>query len=278
MDQKCSETFDTIILSSGGLKGLAQLGVLTRYSISSYLDNITHWVGVSVGSLISLLILCGYSTLDIYHIDIQIFKIWMMKLQLCDIPTQGIIRINYMREFLHKLIYTKTGLHNPSFLQLYNFCKNKRLTVVSCILQDSASSICYHNVSNTPNESVIDGVIASCSIPLVMEKCIISNQIHVDGGLACAFPIEYVDDGKTKILGIYVESKIDTHTHMGYVFGILDIGKHIDFVRQKRNASKNVTIIEIYCDDINPLEYEKQKQELFLIGWKEANEIIEKSS
>jgi predicted acylesterase/phospholipase RssA len=266
--------FDTIVLSSGGTKGYAIIGALSRFTLGNYIVNVKHWVGVSIGSIISLLYICGYEVMEINNLDVEVFiNLWMTDFKLTELP-QGLIRIQTIREFLSNLIENKIHMKDPTFSQLFEIT-NKKLTVVSCIVRAHSSSVCYHNVETKPNSSVIDAVIGSCCIPLMIEKHIIDGNIHVDGGLASPFPIEYVDNGSNKVLGIYVESINDINTKVGYLSASFDVMKHVDLERQKAKMTNNVMLIEIMCKDINPLEYKQQKENLFVQGWKLANSLLE---
>lgn len=271
--------YDTVVLSSGGFKGYCQLGSLTRFAIGDHLSGVSHWVGVSIGSVLSLLILCGYTTMDIYQLDLHVLKTWLLEIKLSDVQTnQGLLRATRMREFLSDMVSAKTGMKDPSFADFHRYTKGVKLTVVSCVLRNVASSIFFHSVDTHPEERVLDAVIASCCIPFVMDRVVIDGETHVDGGLGCPFPIEHVDDGIQQVLGIYVESINDISSTIGYLMAIMDIAKRTDFERQKKACGKNVTILEITCKEINPLDYRCQRDELFLDGWKVANDAIESMS
>ena len=48
-------TYQSLVLSGGGPKGIIQLGMLNVYHHLGELDNIQNYVGTSIGSVISLL-------------------------------------------------------------------------------------------------------------------------------------------------------------------------------------------------------------------------------
>ena len=53
--------FDKIVVSGGGIKGIAIIGAIEQFSKYFLLDKIDTYVASSVGSLISLMIIIGYS-------------------------------------------------------------------------------------------------------------------------------------------------------------------------------------------------------------------------
>ena len=66
---------DVIVLGPGGMKGFLELGCLLPFQKLKILDNIKIMVGVSVGSIILLLYMLGYSVEDIIQeglsVDVQ---------------------------------------------------------------------------------------------------------------------------------------------------------------------------------------------------------------
>ena len=57
----------TLVLSGGGLKGIAILGLLQKLYKTGKLNNFDKFIGTSVGSIISLLLSIGYTPLEIYE-------------------------------------------------------------------------------------------------------------------------------------------------------------------------------------------------------------------
>jgi predicted acylesterase/phospholipase RssA len=271
------EPFDIVVLSSGGSKGFAQLGALTRLTLGEYLIHVKRYIGVSIGSVLALLILCGYTMLDIYQLDLEQFiNRWFADTRTngFQMGHQGLLGTGSMKAFLSHLVQAKTGMSDPSFSDF-----RMPLTTVSCMLprgEGTVSKIVYHSLETTPTRSVIDAVIASCCIPFVMERCVLDGETHVDGGLGNATPIEYASSFLGRVLCIYVESKCDTSTTSGYFMACMDIAKRADYERQKSQCnSSRVSVVEIVCHDINPMNYQRDKQGLFLLGWKMADNLIE---
>ena len=60
--------YTRLVLSGGETKGVAQLGALHYFWENGQLNyqSITHYAGASVGSLISLLLVCGYTPFEIW--------------------------------------------------------------------------------------------------------------------------------------------------------------------------------------------------------------------
>src|SRR6056297_3123288 len=71
MDQESNDilefswTPELIVLGPGGVKGFLELGSLLVLEKWGWLDNVHTFVGVSVGAIISLLLICGYKVSEI---------------------------------------------------------------------------------------------------------------------------------------------------------------------------------------------------------------------
>ena len=59
------DPYDTLILSGGGIKGIITLGALQYMYDNGKLQNIKHYYGTSVGTMISYLLVIGYSPIEI---------------------------------------------------------------------------------------------------------------------------------------------------------------------------------------------------------------------
>ena len=57
---------DTLILGPGGVKGFLELGSLYCLERKGELNGIKTYIGVSIGSLISLLLTSNFKVLDIF--------------------------------------------------------------------------------------------------------------------------------------------------------------------------------------------------------------------
>ena len=75
MNYSKMENYDTLILSSGGVKGLYMLGALYYFSEKKS-TSFKKYIGTSVGAIISYLLAIGYSPFEILStlISQNIFK------------------------------------------------------------------------------------------------------------------------------------------------------------------------------------------------------------
>ena len=191
-----------LVIGPGGIKGIKTLGFLSPvedFGILQYVD--THG-GVSVGAVISLLIICGYRIREIVKeaVTLNLFK----EINALDcrsiVENRGFISSEPIRKHLTQLVINKFG-NVPTLRGLY-MMTGKAFVAVTL---NASDEVCVMmNPFDNPDISCVDAAMFSMNIPFVFYQLIHRGKIYVDGALANPYPIDYFDDGKTNILGIYM--------------------------------------------------------------------------
>lgn len=199
---------DYVVLGPGSSKGFCILGALHGLMSKGYLDNVKGYLGSSVGSIISLLIVVGYSPAEIMSIasSVNMFTDWhsygiMSKLEEMK-SNFGFISSGVLDDHLEVAIKYKLGFV-PTMKELYNLTG---LDLVLTTFNMSKKELVYISHRTHPDMRCITAAIASSSIPLLFYKFEYNDEIYVDGGLVDPLPIAPVDDGNNKILGIFIEN------------------------------------------------------------------------
>jgi predicted acylesterase/phospholipase RssA len=180
-----------IIFGGGGLKGWAYIGVLRALDEYISRKNIEEVIGVSIGSLFAL-----FYVLDLkwdYLLD------FFMKLdlkKLLDVDINNII-INQSlfegKKYKATIIEIVKHVIEPdtTFKELYNKT-GITYTVNATNLNDY--KLQYFNHKLTPDIKVIDGIIASSSLPILFPPYCINNVFYYDGGFCNNCPVDMVDE------------------------------------------------------------------------------------
>jgi predicted acylesterase/phospholipase RssA len=193
-----------LIIGPGGVKGLKVLGFLSPIEDAGLLEYVDTYCGVSIGAVISLLIVAGYqireivgeaATLDIFK-DMENLTIQSM------LENRGFMSNEPFRKRLTQLILNKFGtiptLHNLYLLTGKAFIAvTLNATDEECVMMGPFSH---------PHTSCVDATMFSMNIPFVFYQLVYQGKTYVDGALANPYPIDYFDDGKTDILGIYMRT------------------------------------------------------------------------
>ncbi len=198
--------YKCLVLASGGLKGLIQLGILHYLYENKSLSNITKYVATSVGSVICLLLIVGYTPLEILAFmcshKLQIKSGSSLSNLVSDF---GLRSCEEIFETIEQMILEKME-YIPSLSELYDlYQKELHCTTfnLTCQKTEYLSHITY------PDLSCIDGLRMSCNIPLIFPKFIYNNCFYIDGAIFDHFPVKFANklcNEDENILGITVEN------------------------------------------------------------------------
>ena len=203
-----------VVFSGGGFKGFAFIGAIheikKKYKIdwgaqAPLLDSVT---GCSIGSLISLLIVLGYSSSELDHIvDTTNF--------------QSLIKVEYLpgaisldsgqnlKEFILQKIYEKIlGDESLTLFQLHK----KRKTLLRIAVANMETGLTeLLDAQNYPDVKVIDAIMASVALPPVFPPIEINNTLYADAGLVNYYPIDLASNNinTCKLLGFRLQSITD---------------------------------------------------------------------
>ena len=175
-----------IILSGGGTKGFAYIGltkILKEYKIYDKLETI---MGFSVGSIfsIALLLKLSYQELTDIVLESNFFKS-LINIETNDVlnftHNKGLINGDKIKKFIKEMIKTKTDKEDLTFLESYQLTNITLGISVTNLTTKQLNMITY---KTDPELSIADAVVMSCSIPLLFEPYKYNNCLYVDGDMA----------------------------------------------------------------------------------------------
>jgi predicted acylesterase/phospholipase RssA len=200
--------FTTVILGGGGVRGFLELGVLAYMEDKGLLQGIKTYVGVSVGSIISLLLLSGYSVKEIVIKSTEINLLCGLDSLTELLQTRekmGLLSSEPVRRVLRESLIKKFGIV-PTLRQLYLMTGLKFVSVAYNL--DDRRSV-HFSYENEPDMSCIAAVLLSMNIPLVFHMAKYKGQMYIDGGLHDPYPFLPYDKEGELLFGIYIDYKVD---------------------------------------------------------------------
>ncbi|AHA46078.1 putative patatin-like phospholipase [Insectomime virus] len=201
-EEQTKDCFDAICLSGGGIKGICTLGALEYFSRYFDLSSTKKYIGTSIGAVICLLLVCGYTPKEIFD-DVMCEKeLYKALPRLSFFVNFGLNDTTPLEKKLTKLVSEKFG-KVPSLLELYEIT-GKDFVAVSANI--SLMRVEYIQHTTDPCMSCIEAVLLSCNAPGVFKKRVYNGMVYGDGGIFDNYPADFFDDGKTKILGIDIGS------------------------------------------------------------------------
>lgn len=193
--QKIIKNLKTCVFAGGGIKCLAYVGALQELRDSLGVDfgakspKLEQVVGVSAGTLISLMIVLGYSVAEITESS--------SLTNVSDIIETDISRIicgeisidcgEKLKIYVESLLTTKGIKKNITFKELF------LLTNISFIMYATDldnCSIVTISEQTYPSLQVVEGMLASMSLPLIYPPVMSpGGNMWVDGGILENYPI-----------------------------------------------------------------------------------------
>ena len=159
------KVYDELVISSGGIKGIALMGALNNFSDVYPINKIKYFTGCSIGAIICLLLNIGYSINELNDIILKINYDLFQEIKLLNLLEKcGFDDGTKFLNFLKATIINKGYNHNITFKELYDLT-GKVLTI--CVVNITQGVAEYHNYHNTPNLSVILSAKMSSNIPIL---------------------------------------------------------------------------------------------------------------
>jgi predicted patatin/cPLA2 family phospholipase len=267
--------FTKLVLSGGGPRGLALLGALNYVYECNGLDDIDEYWGTSVGSVINLLLLIGYTPFEAFHqffmlehfADPETLSIQSIleESAFCPIEIFG----NKVRHFIEKKLGPGA---DPTFHDLYNQFR-KKIHIIGANV-DTMRGECF-NVDTHPFMSVIEAVEISCDLPYIFTRKKYNGYTYVDGGFINNYPVNLADNGIDYCLGICVFGDMTSsgNDHIGWIYRLLYMPIMELYRERTSRLSDRFTNIELNIDGINIIEMSpnsKKKIDIYSAGYQQA--------
>ncbi len=256
-----------VVIGPGGIKGLMILGFLSPIEDSGLLNRVDTYCGVSIGAIISLLIIVGYKIREIVGIasKIDIFK----DISLLDVKNiiqhKGLISNEPIRQKLIELILNKLG-NIPTLYELY-MQTGKALITTTLNATDELTE--YMGPFTHGKISCIDAVMYSMNIPFIYYQLIDGRgKTYVDGILANPYPIDYFDDKNTNILGIYTKTIYNDDS--SYVYKLLESTinqRRASIINKSSSCCKHAVLETLYKDVMGVTMSIKDKADMLTYGY-----------
>jgi len=242
-----------IVLSGGGARGFAHIGVLKALNENGIYPQIIS--AVSAGSIVASLYADDKKPEQIYEIfeELDIYKFLRFYR-----PKFGLLKADGIRKTLGKN------------LSVENIEDLKIQTIIS------ATNFTKAQTDYFKKGSIIDAVMASSAIPLLLKPYMINGQMYVDGGLMNNLPVEPLDKQCDFIIGVNV-NPVREITRFRSFRNFADRVMHLAI---RANVNMNISKCDMYIEPPGLMEYHLLKvssaKEIFETGYEHTMMLIDK--
>jgi NTE family protein len=240
-----------IVLSGGGARGFAHIGVLKALNEHGFYPDIIS--AVSAGSIVGSIYASGYKPQEIFDLMAEMDMRSMLRVYK---PSFGVFKAIGVRKFLQKHLHHTNieNLHIPIIISATNFTKATTTYFTS--------------------GSIIDAVMASAALPFVLKPYIIDGNMYVDGGLMNNLPIEPLEQTCDYLIGVNVNPVKETtqfNSFRNYADRVLNLAI-------RANVNINIPKFDMYIEPEKLAGYGLFKisaaKEIFEIGYNHASEVL----
>lgn len=204
-----------IVLSSGGIRGLAFIGALLELKKKNMLKYVNEILGVSIGALFGLGVCLKYSIEEMYMLGSNMDFTLLINID-PDLAFEyfekfGVDDGSQLKKFVSSILKAKGYNINITFKELYEktnyYFRCFATNLNNCTLKE-------FSYKETPHEHVLFGVVASMSIPCFYIPQMKDNILYVDGAVFDSYPISLVsEENKERVLGFtFSENHVQKET------------------------------------------------------------------
>ena len=252
--------YNTLCLSGGGLLCLSFLGTIDILEKNNFnLSLITHFIGTSIGSILSFFYSIGYSTEEIKQFSLEFnFSILERDIELDNLINNfGLNDGNTFVLVFKHFLKEKLDVTDITFIELFKIT-NKKLSIIGVNFTNNNEEL--FNYILTPNMSVITAIRISMSIPLVFTPVFYNDCYYIDGCFLNGFPINHCNIETT--LGIYIKKNNPVSNNqldlVSFLRNCLNLLANSTCQKNLNNyLSSNIITIE---SDSNEIDFEINKE------------------
>lgn len=247
--EKTNKKYEYLVLSGGGIKGIAYCGALKVLEELCILQSIKGYAGTSAGSIVAGLLAIGYTSNEILDImkaiDFESLvddKIGYVRDSYNLIKDYGIAPGKTIYELMGDYIKSKTSNSDYTFGDLYTDHQIS-LVIVGTDLKTRNAVYFYHGTY--PNMSIRQAIRISMSIPFLFEPVSYDNMLCVDGGLVDNYPLHVFDGDKPNDIKSRMNLCVPNHKVLG-----LNIMTDSDVSSLIENKPHDVSNLYEFCSSM----------------------------
>ena len=234
-----------LVLSGGGTRGFAHLGVLQALNEYGIFPDVIS--GTSAGALAGVLYADGYSPREILHIMNTGSRLDFMRPAM---PREGLLQISGIMKIL------KSHLRATTFEEL------------KIPLYVAATDLNNGKAHYFSEGELIEPVIASASIPVLFQPVIINNICYVDGGVLDNMPLLPIEGKCCNLIGSFVNPV----SYVEKISGLINIAERSFMLSMSKEIAEKSSKFDILVAPEVLMNYKildpEKAEELFSVGYK----------
>jgi NTE family protein len=240
-------------LSGGGIRGVAHLGIIQAMEEHGLKPDIIS--GVSAGAIVGALYADGHSPKDIalFFQESKFFQLAKVAL-----PTKSLMTSERLYKAIGQLLHATTfeELNIPLIINITDLTDGRPVYINSGPL--------------------LDIIMASSSIPIVLNPIEIGGRQYVDGGLTCNLPAKIIRPRCTELIGIHV-NHIPISPPLHTIWEIAERAYHITL---EANTLEEKKVCDLIIEPVKVRKYGLfdvgNSETIFQLGYEAGMKALDK--
>ena len=237
-------------LGSGGLRGIYHIAVIQTLSEMNLLSDIKKIYGCSVGALVSVLYIIGYTIDELIHLLTDFSAIDIINVNgsnIIEFPkTWGLDNGRKYDQFIKKLLEKKECSPYMTFLQLYQKY-NIHLVITTTNISKHRLDTLDH--LSHPDLSLATAIRMSGAVPFIFQPVMYNDDLYVDGVVIGDLPLGIIDDpSETLVINLFSKQQNPTDFRL-YISTLIRCVQHECFQYARTHYPKSCIFAELSYDE-----------------------------
>ncbi len=240
-----------IVLSGGGARGFAHIGVLKALNEAGIYPEMIS--AVSAGSIVGVLYADGFAPDEIFELfkKLDIFKILKFYR-----PAFGMLKADGLEKALRQNLRSKNIESLP-------------IPVTICATNFSKAQTAFFTQGD-----IVSTVLASSAIPVVIKPIQLQGDYYVDGGLMNNLPVEPLLGVCNEIIGV----NVNPVKQSGSFASFRNYTDRIVHLALRANIQNNIQKCDVYIEPPGLMDYHifniSSAKKIFDIGYVHTKQLI----
>jgi len=269
--------YNTIVISGGGVKGVAMLGALQYLKNANMLDSVEKYIGTSIGAILSLLMILEEepSAIIVNFVTKKTFKNLKSYSLVQAFQGKGLLKFEKLQIILEEYILKKFE-KIPTLAELYEKYPKKLYCMTFNYTKNKEEVL---SVDTYPDMLVTDAIRMSANVPIIFENFTYNDCLYFDGFLVNNFPIHLLEKDDT-CLGIQTrwEDTREKHSSNWKIFWnlfLVPLAKIQDLKNEPFLNQSNIISINLQNYSLFDFKISNSLMlDLFSEGFSAAKELI----
>ena len=249
-----------LFLTSGGIKGVAFIGVIQALKYKNMLHEFITVVGTSIGSIIASLFASKFEAEEMIQCFIKLDLSKLVNMNIFDMFNEyGLNDGKYIEKIIDNLMYYKHKKKKITLKELYEKTRIKLIITTTNLSTKKSEFLSYETYPNLP---VSKAVRMSCSIPIYFTPVKYNGHYYIDGACTANYPTHLFELTNDNFMGIYISNINEKNTKINnfidIILNTLQCVSEDHFFKDNEILKSNTLILN---PTINPVEFTIDKKQ-----------------